>query len=134
MIFEGVNDLGQADDIAEGPYGQQFIYDRLIQAYSQIITRCHTFGIPIFASTITPFSGPNYNVTLVYVNVNIPDIILMLLLCFYGFPHSLILPKSHSHIPTNTSLKPPENLKKPPPSTHIQPGLKCKNPRSPKSN
>ena len=61
MIFEGVNDMGHADDTIQG---QQYIYDHLVQAYSQMITRVHTAGIPIFGATITPFSGPDYNVTL----------------------------------------------------------------------
>ncbi|KAK1040449.1 hypothetical protein LTR33_015809, partial [Friedmanniomyces endolithicus] len=33
--------------------------DRMIQAYKQMITRVHTFGIPFFGSTITPFGAPN---------------------------------------------------------------------------
>lgn len=60
MIFEGVNDIGHANDIVDSAYGQQSIYDRLVQAYSQMITRAHTAGIPVFGATITPF----YNITL----------------------------------------------------------------------
>lgn len=56
MIFEGVNDIGTAASTAEA---QDFTYNQLIQAYQQIITRVHTFGIPIFGATITPFSAPN---------------------------------------------------------------------------
>ncbi|PPQ98583.1 hypothetical protein CVT26_013765 [Gymnopilus dilepis] len=60
MIFEGVNDIGVAGtDVAS----QQLIGDQLIQAYKQIVARVHTFGIPIFAATITPFSAPA-NVTI----------------------------------------------------------------------
>lgn len=54
MIFEGVNDIGVASaDLAN----QSVIYDRLISAYDQIITRVHAHRIPIFGATITPFSG-----------------------------------------------------------------------------
>ncbi|KAF8847977.1 putative extracellular GDSL-like lipase/acylhydrolase [Acephala macrosclerotiorum] len=44
MIFEGVNDIGTA-------------------ATDTMVERVHTFGIPMFAATITPFSAPGYNVT-----------------------------------------------------------------------
>jgi lysophospholipase L1-like esterase len=54
MIFEGVNDIGVAmpDDT-----NQTQIYDRLISAYEQIITRVHAHNLPIFGATITPFTG-----------------------------------------------------------------------------
>ncbi|KAG8930649.1 hypothetical protein FRC00_001050 [Tulasnella sp. 408] len=54
MIFEGVNDIGTADTSAAT---QQVVGDRVIQAYKQIAARVHALGIPIFAATITPFSG-----------------------------------------------------------------------------
>jgi lysophospholipase L1-like esterase len=56
MIFEGVNDIGTASTNATA---QDEIYNRLIQAYEQMITRVHTFGIPFFGATITPFMAPN---------------------------------------------------------------------------
>ena len=56
MIFEGVNDIGVADATVEA---QQAIGDSLINAFEQMITRIHTFGIPFFAATITPFGAPN---------------------------------------------------------------------------
>ncbi|PPQ70170.1 hypothetical protein CVT25_011767 [Psilocybe cyanescens] len=56
MIFEGVNDIGTAPATVKD---QQAVGDRLIQAFKQISTRVHTFGIPLFAATITPFSAPN---------------------------------------------------------------------------
>jgi lysophospholipase L1-like esterase len=56
MIFEGVNDIGTADNTVAN---QTLIGDRLIQAYQQIITRLHTAGIPVFGATITPFGAPN---------------------------------------------------------------------------
>ena len=59
MIFEGVNDIGTADPTVSN---QTITGDRLIQACKQIITRVHTFGIPTFGATITPFGC--YNVTL----------------------------------------------------------------------
>ncbi|KAH7881668.1 SGNH hydrolase-type esterase domain-containing protein [Lentinula edodes] len=55
MIFEGVNDIGVADPSEES---QTLIGDLLISAYKQIVTRIHTFGIPVFAATITPFGSP----------------------------------------------------------------------------
>lgn len=54
MIFEGVNDIGTADTSAAT---QQVVGDRVIQAFKQIAARVHALGIPIFAATITPFSG-----------------------------------------------------------------------------
>ena len=56
MIFEGVNDIGSA---ANSTAAQEAVGDRLITAFQQIISRIHTFGIPIFAATITPFGAPN---------------------------------------------------------------------------
>ena len=56
MIFEGVNDIGVAANTTEA---QDAIYTRLIASYEQIITQVHTFGIPVFGATITPFSAPN---------------------------------------------------------------------------
>lgn len=54
MIFEGVNDIGTAaPDVAS----QQAIGDSVIWAFKQIATRIHTLNIPLFAATITPFSG-----------------------------------------------------------------------------
>ncbi|KAJ3863213.1 SGNH hydrolase-type esterase domain-containing protein [Lentinula novae-zelandiae] len=55
MIFEGVNDIGVADPSEES---QTLIGDQLLSAYKQIVTRIHTFGIPVFAATITPFGSP----------------------------------------------------------------------------
>lgn len=61
MIFEGVNDIcNVATDVAS----QQIVGDRIIAAYKQISLRVHTFDVPIFAATITPFSAPNGNVAL----------------------------------------------------------------------
>src|ERR1700761_7147897 len=53
MIFEGVNDIGTADTTTAA---QKLVGDQLILALEQIAMRVHTFGIPIFAATITPFS------------------------------------------------------------------------------
>ncbi|KAF1970825.1 SGNH hydrolase [Bimuria novae-zelandiae CBS 107.79] len=55
MIFEGVNDIGTADTT---PAAQQVVYDDLTQAYQQMVTRIHAFGMPVFGATITPFSAP----------------------------------------------------------------------------
>jgi lysophospholipase L1-like esterase len=56
MVFEGVNDIGTA---ASTTAAQNDVYNNLIQAYKQIVTRIHAFGIPVFAATITPFSAPS---------------------------------------------------------------------------
>jgi len=56
MIFEGVNDIGTAD---VSPAAQTAVYEGLTQAYRQMVTRIHAFGIPVFAATITPFSAPS---------------------------------------------------------------------------
>lgn len=55
MIFEGVNDIGVA---APTPAAQEEIYQRLVQAYKQMVTLIHAHGIPCFGATITPFSAP----------------------------------------------------------------------------
>jgi lysophospholipase L1-like esterase len=56
FIWEGVNDIGTAGtDVAN----QTMVYDALIQAYQQMISRIHAQGIPVFGATITPFSGAN---------------------------------------------------------------------------
>lgn len=58
MIFEGVNDIGTAaTDVAS----QTTVGDQVILAFQQIISRVHTFGIPIFGATITPFGGNAYD-------------------------------------------------------------------------
>lgn len=61
MIYEGVNDIGDADTTVAN---LTVTYNRMISAYRQIATRIHAFGIPLFAATITPFSAPNDNTTL----------------------------------------------------------------------
>ncbi|KAF2001490.1 SGNH hydrolase [Amniculicola lignicola CBS 123094] len=55
MVFEGVNDIGTADTT---PAAQAAVYDALVSAYTQIVTRIHAFGITVFGATITPFSAP----------------------------------------------------------------------------
>jgi len=54
MIFEGVNDIGTAPATTAA---QQAVGDQVIWSLKQIATRVQTMGIPIFAATITPFSG-----------------------------------------------------------------------------
>lgn len=54
MIFEGVNDIGSAGT-DQGTQTQ--IGNQLISAFTQIASDSHKAGIPIFAATITPFSG-----------------------------------------------------------------------------
>lgn len=60
MVFEGVNDIGRA---ASNTTGQDAVYTSLIQGYKQLVTRIHSFGIPAFGATITPFSAPPENFT-----------------------------------------------------------------------
>ncbi|KAF4634494.1 hypothetical protein G7Y89_g3622 [Cudoniella acicularis] len=60
MLFIGVNDIGTA---STSPSSQQNVGNRLIAAYKQIVLRLHSFDIKVFASTITPFSAPGFNVT-----------------------------------------------------------------------
>ncbi|KAF8079308.1 SGNH hydrolase-type esterase domain-containing protein [Lyophyllum atratum] len=55
MIFEGVNDIDVAPNDIQS---QTVIYERLVAAYSQIISSAHSFGIPVLGATITPFSAP----------------------------------------------------------------------------
>ncbi|KAF7325686.1 Extracellular GDSL-like lipase/acylhydrolase [Mycena kentingensis (nom. inval.)] len=55
MLFEGVNDIGLA---APTDTAQAAVGDALIAAYKQISVRLRAAGIPLFAATITPFSGP----------------------------------------------------------------------------
>ncbi|KAK6428096.1 hypothetical protein LTR95_015764 [Oleoguttula sp. CCFEE 5521] len=59
MVFEGVNDIGTAPS---DTYNQTITGDRLIQAFEQMITRVHTFGIPFFGATITPFGCYNSSI------------------------------------------------------------------------
>jgi lysophospholipase L1-like esterase len=56
MIFEGVNDIGTADETIAN---QTVTYNRLISAYKQIATRIHAFNIPLFAARPSrPFRLP----------------------------------------------------------------------------
>ena len=55
LVFEGVNDIGTAAPTADA---QAAVYSGLTQAYAQIVTRIHAFGLPVFGATITPFSAP----------------------------------------------------------------------------
>ncbi|KZV92471.1 SGNH hydrolase [Exidia glandulosa HHB12029] len=60
MIFEGVNDLG---DGATTSAAQNALADDIIFAYQQIIARVHTFGIPIFAATISALGSGYWDPT-----------------------------------------------------------------------
>lgn len=54
LIYIGVNDLGTA---ASTTAAQTAVADRLIQAYSQMITRLHNAGIAAWGATITPMTA-----------------------------------------------------------------------------
>ncbi|KAL0566948.1 hypothetical protein V5O48_015052, partial [Marasmius crinis-equi] len=56
MIFEGVNDIGEATAA-----NASLVADLVIQAYKQVAVRIHTFGIPFFGATITPIFGSIYS-------------------------------------------------------------------------
>lgn len=56
MIFEGVNDIGTAATTTEV---QDAVVASLKAAFTQIALHVRTFGIPIFAATITPFGSPS---------------------------------------------------------------------------
>ncbi|KAF2209470.1 hypothetical protein CERZMDRAFT_46997 [Cercospora zeae-maydis SCOH1-5] len=56
LLFEGVNDIGTAASTTEA---QDAVYNRLVQAYKQILSRIHADGIPVFGATITPFGCLN---------------------------------------------------------------------------
>lgn len=55
ILFEGVNDIGGANDstAAELP-------DKLIAAYTQFATKARAKGMRVFAATITPFGAHGY--------------------------------------------------------------------------
>lgn len=57
MVFEGINDIGGAEVTDQE---QTEVEMRLIQHYKQIITRVHTFGIPVFGATLTPVYCQNF--------------------------------------------------------------------------
>jgi lysophospholipase L1-like esterase len=56
LTFEGVNDIGTAEPTQSA---QEAVYESLVQAYQQMVTRIHALGIPVFGATITPFSAPS---------------------------------------------------------------------------
>ncbi|KAJ5769756.1 uncharacterized protein N7511_001807 [Penicillium nucicola] len=56
MIFEGVNDIGVAQN---DTVTQAEIETQLLAAYKQIAKRIHAQGIPVFGATITPFGSPS---------------------------------------------------------------------------
>jgi lysophospholipase L1-like esterase len=66
MVFEGVNDIGTADVT---PAAQDVVYQGLVQAYQQMVTRIHANGVPVFGATITPFSAPSNFTGQPYSNV-----------------------------------------------------------------
>jgi lysophospholipase L1-like esterase len=66
MIFEGVNDIGTADNTIEA---QDEIYDRLVIAYQQMVIQIRAGGIYVFGSTIPPFSAPSSSTVQPYSSV-----------------------------------------------------------------
>jgi lysophospholipase L1-like esterase len=66
MIFEGVNDIGTADNTIEA---QDEIYDRLVAGYQQMSIQIRAGGIYVFGATIPPFSSPSSSTVQPYSSV-----------------------------------------------------------------
>lgn len=56
MIFEGVNDIGEAGTDSSS---QTKVGDSIIAAFKQIAADIHKAGLLVFAATITPFCAPS---------------------------------------------------------------------------
>jgi len=56
IVFEGVNDIGTAVGARERGEPAATAED-IIEAYDQIIVRCHSHGIRVYGATILPFEG-----------------------------------------------------------------------------
>ena len=55
FLLMGVNDIGMTSNTQEA---QDQLFQRLVFSYQQIIQKVHTIGLPIFTSTIMPFTCP----------------------------------------------------------------------------
>jgi lysophospholipase L1-like esterase len=65
IVFEGVNDLGglaREHDANEAEHQKQAseLAQRILGAYSQIVTRAHARGLRVIGATITPYVGSDY--------------------------------------------------------------------------
>jgi lysophospholipase L1-like esterase len=61
IVFEGVNDLGGLARTGEvSPTEHAAMVQRVIAAYSQVITRAHEHGLRVYGATITPYVGSAY--------------------------------------------------------------------------
>jgi lysophospholipase L1-like esterase len=61
IVFEGVNDLGGLARNGEVPAGEHTdLVQRVLAAYTQIITRAHAHGLRVYGATITPYVGSGY--------------------------------------------------------------------------
>ncbi len=58
FLFEGINDIGTA---SATPAAQKAVADDLTAAYMQIVVRAHAQGILVYAATLTPFGGSEYD-------------------------------------------------------------------------
>lgn len=58
ILSGGVNDIGQAEAT---PSAQQRIGDELVAGYAQVADRARARGIRVYAATITPFGGHEYD-------------------------------------------------------------------------
>jgi lysophospholipase L1-like esterase len=66
MIFEGVNDIGTADNTEEA---QEEVFNQLVAAYQQMIVQIRAGGISVFGSTIPPFSSPSSSTVQPYSSI-----------------------------------------------------------------
>jgi lysophospholipase L1-like esterase len=61
IVFEGVNDLGTLDRLADQPAAaHDALVASLEAAYTQIATRAHAHGIKVYGATVTPYVGSSY--------------------------------------------------------------------------
>jgi lysophospholipase L1-like esterase len=61
IVFEGVNDLGGLERLAEVPAAEHAaLVQRVLAAYQQVIARAHSHGLRVFGATITPYVGSGY--------------------------------------------------------------------------
>ncbi|KAG6379952.1 SGNH hydrolase-type esterase domain-containing protein [Boletus reticuloceps] len=65
MIFEGANDIGTP---LPRQLPNKWSATVLSKSIDQIIARVHTFGLPIFAATITPFGAPNDTISRIRIH------------------------------------------------------------------
>lgn len=58
ILFTGVNDIGAVEATREA---QRSLEDELLAGYGQVIDRARSRGIRVYAATLTPFGGHEYD-------------------------------------------------------------------------